>query len=383
MIHLKTLIDTLVKDKYLAILADLTLPDASGTQVVEKIDKFDTPTVVFSGSIDKDLINKVLDYNVMDFVVKDNPSSSDYAIRLIKFIVLNKKSSLLVVDDSKVSRMFLNSSLQRLGLKILEAEDGIEALKIIEKDKSVKLVLTDKQMPNMDGIEFVNKARMKYGLNELAIIGVASKSDDDDIILEFLKSGANDFVSKSTSSEEIFSRVVTNIELLDYIKIAKDSSTIDYLTKLHNRRYLYDIGDKLFANARRKHLELSVCMIDIDYFKKINDRYSHEAGDMALVEMSKVLKATLRESDVITRYGGEEFCIILNGLTLENSINIMEKLRKNISEIAIVINNKTIKFTVSIGISSNLSRSLEDMINRADKALYKAKESGRDKVVSL
>ena len=362
-------------------LADLTLPDATGTTIIKLLENAPFPTIVFTASHDEALRKEILESKVMDYILKDTSSALDYALRLVQLKYLNSKNSVLIVDDSKVSRMFIRNTLQRLRIKVIEASDGKEALSLILMHPDIKLVITDKEMPNMNGIELVEKIRTKRGLNDLGIIGVSS-SEEDDVTMQFLKAGANDFIKKPITSEELFVRVVANIEMLDYIKIAKESSIRDYLTGLHNRMYLFDTGEKIFQNAKRKHLGLVVAMIDVDHFKVVNDTYGHYAGDKALKYLAEILLKQLRSADIIARYGGEEFCIIMNSTSIENAMIVLEKIRVTVESTIMVSKDISFNITISIGINTQLESTLELTIDRADKALYQAKENGRNQILS-
>ncbi len=370
------------KETFFCALVDLTLPDAKDLEVVQALDKYDIPMIVFTGSIDKKLREDVLKFNVMDYILKDNPSSLDYALRIIRFLDNSEGCSLLVVDDSATSRMGLVMSLERLHMNVYQASNGDEALDIIKNHDDIMMMITDNFMPGMDGDELVRKVRAKKSINDFGIIGVSGSSDHE-ITLGFLKSGANDFIQKPIYPEELFTRVVSNIEMIHNIKIAKESATRDYLTQLHNRMYLFELGDKYYENAKRRHLNLVVAMLDIDHFKKINDRYGHHAGDVALKEVAQVLLDNVRGTDVVARYGGEEFCIVLSNTSLADGLKVLDKIRVKISEIKIKLKTIEFSFTMSIGATDKLVGSLDKMIDHADKGLYQAKDEGRDRVVAI
>jgi len=362
------------------ILIDLNLSDAKGIDVVEALVPFEIPKIVITDSDDEELRSKVLQHNVMDYILKDSQGGIDYTIRLIQFVMLNSKNAILIVDDSATSRLHIASSIEGLPLEIIEAASGEEALLLLDENPQIKLAIVDMYMPGMDGVELLGKIRINHKLNDFAIIGV-SGSQGAETTLKFLKNGANDFITKPIVPEEIFLRIISNIEMLDYIKIAKDSAIRDYLTGMYNRRYFFDAGNTLYENASRKHLSIVVAMLDIDYFKKVNDRYGHHAGDLALKAMAEVLQKNIRKSDIVARYGGEEFCILLSNTSLENAKDVMEKIRLSVSSLVVKYQKISFSFTVSIGITDTLTHSLDEMINLADQALYRAKEEGRNCIV--
>ncbi|MDA3908341.1 MAG: diguanylate cyclase, partial [Sulfurimonas sp.] len=193
----------------------------------------------------------------------------------------------------------------------------IEALKILEKNKNISLVLTDYEMPNMDGLELTFRLRKKYKKDQLGIIAI-SIVEEQNIISKFLKIGANDFINKKFTHNEIVTRINANLELLDLFGQIKDMANKDFLTGAYNRRYFFDTGNYIYTKSKRNKTPLAVAMIDIDKFKNINDKYGHDTGDVAIQETTKILNNNLRASDLMARFGGEEFCVLLEDITFEN-----------------------------------------------------------------
>jgi diguanylate cyclase (GGDEF)-like protein len=154
----------------------------------------------------------------------------------------------------------------------------------------------------------------------------------------------------------------------------------DYLTGLYNRRYFFDSGKSIFLKAKRKKTSLAVVMIDIDKFKNINDTYGHDVGDIAIQEVGVVLNKNLRSSDLLSRFGGEEFCILLEDITVEDIENLFERVREDFENNIIDVDGIKVNYTVSFGIAYGMSDSLEDMVRLADSALYNSKEHGRNQV---
>ncbi|WDC85579.1 GGDEF domain-containing protein [Caloramator sp. mosi_1] len=157
----------------------------------------------------------------------------------------------------------------------------------------------------------------------------------------------------------------------------------DYLTNLYNRRAFFQLAEERCKKAKCKGFNLVLVMADIDKFKNINDNYGHDIGDLVLKNFAQILKTSVRENDLVARFGGEEFIILLKDINLEDAYNRIEKLREMISETEIKVSDEKIKYTASFGISKvNCCdyKSLEEAIKIADKALYRAKENGRNRV---
>ncbi len=368
-------------NEYAIALVDTALPDAKDGECVDLVLKHHIPVIAMTESTDGDLRKRMMQKDILDYVNKENASSFDYAKRLIQFVHGFEGSKILLVDDSQTSRLQIKFSLEKLPLEIYEADDGIKALEVLEEHQDIKLIITDKSMPNMDGIELIQEVRKKYSMHELSIIGI-SASIEPMMSVEFIKQGANDFITKPFIKEEMFSRVISSLEMLYYIRLAEESAVKDYLTGLYNRRFLYETGTKLYENARRKQLSLVVAMLDIDYFKKINDRYGHEAGDTALKTLGGIFLKTFRSSDVLTRYGGEEFCVLLTNTDVTSAVEVMKKVCKIVEDTVIHVHNISFRMTLSVGVNGDISSSFEEMIALADQKLYRSKHEGRNRVIA-
>ncbi len=375
----KTLLEN--SGDYAIALVDVSLPDAKKGECLDLVINLDIPVIAMTVRDNVQLNKQVLEKGILDYVDKESVGSFDYVMRLIRFVHGFEGSEILLVDDSESSRMQMRFSLEKLPLIIHEAEDGKKALEVLEEHKEIKLIITDKKMPNMDGIELIKQVRKKYCMNELSVIGI-SASAEPMMSVDFLKHGANDFIIKPFVSEEMFSRVISSLEMQYYIRLAQDSAVKDFLTGLYNRKYLFETGNKLYENAKRKSLSIVIAMIDIDHFKKINDRYGHEAGDMALKTLGKIFKEHFRMSDVVTRYGGEEFCILLTNTDVRSTVQVLQKVCKKVEETVIEMKNISFRMTLSVGVNDDIGSSFDTMIALADKKLYQAKNEGRNRVVS-
>ena len=368
------------KGGFHAALLDLNLPDAADGEVVKLANANKIPAVILSGTVNEELKNEIMKKDVVDFVLKDNPASIKFAVNAILRTLKNYDTTILVVDDSKVYRQALKNSLSRIHLNVLEAEDGLQALDMMEKHTNISLVITDYEMPNMNGTELTYKLRTTHKKDELAIIAMSSLTKEE-VVSSFLRFGANDFINKPFTHNEVVTRINVNLELIDLFTALKDVANKDYLTGMFNRRYFFDSGTPIFKKNKRKAHPLAIVMIDIDKFKNINDTYGHDVGDDAIKEVKNILDANLRDSDLVARFGGEEFCIILEEINIINLTTLFEKIRLAFENNVIKTNNLEISYTISTGICFGLLNSLEEMINISDEALYEAKTSGRNKVI--
>jgi len=364
--------------EFFLCLADLHLPDAPSGEIVDYCIGKGVPTIVFTGEVSEAVREEVLSKKVIDYLLKEGRHNIDYLIKLIRRVYKNKGIKVLVVDDSGLFRARVADLLKVHRYTVYQANNGIEALGALNEHPDIRLVITDYNMPGMDGLRLVNEIRKTCGSEQIGIIGI---SGDSLLSAKFMKHGANDFLSKDFFPEELYCRVNQNIELLERIAEIKEASNKDFLTGLYNRRYFYEVGGKLFENSKRKNLTVTVAMIDIDFFKRINDAYGHDAGDRVLAGIASILHKRFRASDVVSRLGGEEFCVLAVNMDRESVEGVFNSLREKIEETEIMTEKGAIRASVSIGVCTELLSDLDEMIKKADRMLYRAKEGGRNRVV--
>jgi diguanylate cyclase (GGDEF)-like protein len=372
------LLDEHAETLFAAVL-DLNLPDAPDGEIVDLVLARGISVVVLTSTQDEATRQAALAKNILDYVVKESLNDLDYIVQLLRRIELNQRTELLLVDDSPTSRYQLRQYLTPHKYRVHEAGSGREALDCLETHPDIRLVITDNQMPGMDGFELVTELRKRVSKEHLAIIGVSAESGGA-LSARFLQRGANDFLVKPFSQEEFVCRVGQNVELVDLVREISARADRDYLTGAYNRHYLLEIGEKYFENARRHHLELVVAMIDIDFLRGINDAYDHEAGDEVLRKVAAELARTLRRTDVVARYDAEQFCIIAVNAG-ETYIETFERLRERIAALEIHYAGHAIRVTVSIGVTRRLGDSLSEMLRRTETLVKKAKRDGRNRVV--
>ena len=370
----------LQSDKIHLAILDLNLPDAKEGDIVDFAISKDIPSIVLTGLVNDNLKKFILEKDVIDFYNKQDIKNINQLVSKIDRSLKNYDCNVLVVDDSATQMSVSLETLNNMHINSQKASDGQKALEIIQNsDIKFDLVLTDYNMPNMDGMELTIKLREKYNKDQLGII-VLSANEQPDIATEFLKMGANDFINKPYTKTEFITRVNTNLELLDLFQQTKDLANKDFLTGSYNRRFFFESGEAVFDRALRSDKPLTVAMFDIDKFKNINDTYGHDVGDEAIKEIARVLNENLRNSDLIARFGGEEFCVLLEDIELDDVKDLFEKIRFAFEMNVLVVGDIELQFTTSIGICYGMEATLEDMIKRADEGLYYCKENGRNQV---
>lgn len=292
------------------------------------------------------------------------------------------KPLVLIVEDSSVNGKLCERLLNKNGYETAICTDGESAIDFVNTN-APDLILLDIVMPGIDGYEFCKMIKNHPKIKHTPIIFLSSMNDEQSIIKGF-EYGAVDYITKPFRHQELLARTKTHIEL----KLAKEKllkmAITDELTGLVNRRYF--MGRLLHEYERTKRYEsvFTVLMIDLDYFKKINDTYGHQAGDTVLRAVSDAMKLSLRLSDIVGRIGGEEFAVILPETEISSAIIIAERLRKRVEALDIPHKDCSIKITISVGASASSmdDLSIDDVLQRSDSALYRAKENGRNRIYS-
>lgn len=369
------------KEKFHIAILDVTLPDAPNGEVIDLLIAQNVPVVVLTGGINKASKDIILKKNIVEYITKSNPQSLNYIVTIVKRVLKNYDAFVLVIDDSKSSRLLTRLSLEKLNFSVLEASSAKEGIQMLQSsDQYIPLVITDYEMPDMDGMELTMELRQRYSKDKLSIIAL-SGSDDPSVASNFLRHGANDFIKKPYTNEEFALRLNVNLELIDLFRQSKETASKDFLTGLYNRRFFFESGVFLLEKAKRKKLSAAVAMIDIDFFKRINDTHGHNIGDIAIKEVASILTKYLRSGDLIARFGGEEFCILLEELSQKELELKFEDIRIAFENNVFTALGVTISYTVSIGLYYGNTCSLKEMVALSDKALYEAKKTGRNKVV--
>lgn len=366
------------KGNFEVALLDLGLPDAPKGEVVDFITKFQIPTIVLTGSECEE--ERFRHKNIVDYVIKDSSYSLEYAVGVVKRIVSNKNMKALVVDDSRITCEKMASLLKRYQLQTYTACSSKECLEVLDKNPDIKVIYIDYLMPDMDGLALTREIRYRYSKDEVSIIALSGEANKK-VISKFLKYGANDFIYKGFTEEEFFVRLNSNLEILELFQSAKHEANTDYLTGMHNRRYLFEEGELFFQTAKKTKSDFSIAIIDIDNFKPINDTWGHAIGDIAIKEVSIILNNYLDDGILPIRLGGEEFCLLIKNKKFEDLEILLNNIRMSFEENILNIEDIKLSYTVSIGVCHIIDESLNIMLNKADKALYQAKENGRNRII--
>jgi len=377
----KALLDEEAGCFYVAVL-DLNLPDAPNGEIVDLVQSYNIPVIVLTGSLDPSMRDQMFNKQVADYVVKHHFSGIEYVIKLVDRLYANRDRKILVVDDSASFRLYLEALLQNHGYRTITASNGLEGLQTLKAHSDISLVVTDYNMPEMDGMAMTEEIRMIRSRDDLAIIAL-SDARVEGLSTRLLKNGASDFLAKPFQIEEFYCRVDQNLDMIRYICQARDAANRDFLTRCYNRRYFFDYVEKVYQQAQQGELQIAVAMVDADHFKQVNDVHGHQIGDDALIAIANAMEHTLDSSGLLARFGGEEFVILLILSPGQIPRDILEKVRLAIEQIDLRNGAAQVPLTASIGCTSDLCGDIEQMLAKADEAVYQAKEAGRNRVVCI
>lgn len=294
-------------------------------------------------------------------------------------ISMNKK--VLVVDDNKNNIRLLTDILEDEGYTVFSAKNGLSALEMTCTLKP-DAILLDIMMPEMDGFEVCELLKKDNESKDIPVIMVTAKTDTSDLHKAF-DIGAFDYVKKPIDEIELLARLKSALSFKEYQDILKAMATRDGLTGLYNHTLLLELLQRELSKQERQKSNIAFVMMDIDYFKKVNDTYGHATGDIVLKELAAIILKTVRTTDIVGRYGGEEFSIILSDLELEDVISLCERIRSEVEQYDFIAMDTTIHITISMGIFLKTPQEkalLGEVVIKADEALYAAKNSGRNKV---
>lgn len=359
-------------DQFSACLLDYCLPDAPDGETLPVVLARNIPTVVLTARNDIETREKILALPVADYIPKDNPSSFEYALKMVQRIHANPLIKVMVVDDSMAIRSYLRQLLQRHLYQVLEAADAAQALALMRNHPDIRLILLDHDMPGMTGIAMSSEVRRFRSNEEVAIIGI-SASQDPYMSARFLKAGADDYLNKPFNHEEFFCRITRNVEFVENLQALSRAAKEDPLTGLANRR-------SFFEQVLRTSSHYGVAMIDIDYFKRINDEYGHSGGDDVLQYLAGELRHAFHDCHC-ARFGGEEFAILVSNTDKVATLKRLEEFRKKIAAHTMSIHDLPLRFTLSIGYAAAIEPSnIHQTLKTADGALYRAKQTGRNRL---
>lgn len=366
-------------DGFFAALTDLSLPDAPDGEVVDFILSKKIPTIVLTGSYDEKKREQLFSKGIVDYLTKEGRYAYSKAVDMIQRLEKNQSIKVLVVDDSDMSRKHVVNLFKRHLYQVLQAEDGIDAIKVMLENPDIKLLITDYNMPKMDGFELVKNLRYKYDKTDLIMIGVSGESSEA-LSAKFIKHGANDFLHKPFHPEEFYCRINHNIEFLELVETIAFNATHDHLTGLFHRAHFFNLGREHHKQARNNQSQLAVAVIDIDAFGRVNQEQGNDIGDYLLKSIAEHLQSMLSRF-LFARADTDIFYLMMAGLDNEKAIAFIGKVKQLFAAETFPLNNTQYHFSFSVGVTNQLYSSLDEQISKANLLLQRAKEAGGNMVI--
>ena len=294
---------------------------------------------------------------------------------------------ILIADDEALSRRMLEKTLQRAGYEVVAVENGRQAAEQLSRDDGPRIALLDWMMPELDGPAVCEAVRQNKARHYVYMLLLTSRESKEDIVAG-LESGADDYLTKPFNTNELKARLRTGVRILDLedslVQAREDMrfrATHDALTSLWNRGVIMELLKGEIARSLREKVSTAVLLGDVDHFKSINDTHGHLVGDEVLREISRRLLHSVRSYDFVGRYGGEEFLVVLNNCDPASTPRRAEEIRKAVSDVPFHTKTGDLPITMSMGVLLSQDwghRPVEELLNEADKALYEAKEAGRN-----
>jgi len=296
--------------------------------------------------------------------------------------------TILLAEDSAIYRHLIEAQFKEWGFHYVLAKDGKEAWKLLSGQGAPRLAVLDWVLPEVDGVEICRRLRStSKEVPYTYTILLTAKSERQEM-LEAMEAGADDFLAKPFDPPELKARLLVGMRIVDLQhKLVSSNQALqfaachDFLTGLWNRAEILNFLRRELERSRRDRTPVGIVLADVDHFKNVNDRLGHDSGDSVLKAVAGYLTSSLRAYDGVGRYGGEEFLIIIPGCDLETTVRRANQIRELVASKPIALHTGTATVTLSMGVAvADASLDVEDLVRRADVALYQAKHKGRNRV---
>lgn len=367
------------RDEYYAALVDLNLPDAPNGEVVDYCIEQQIPTIVLTGNFDDEKRIEIQKKKVVDYIVKESRFSYEYAIKLVRRLHQNKSIRILVADDSSTSRKHIASLLKNQLFDVVVADDGDTALEMIKADQTIKMLITDYNMPRMNGFDLVRQIRKQVEKNDLIIIGLSADGDSS-LSAKFIKNGANDFLKKPFSNEEFHCRVLHDISIMESAQQMRFMAMHDYATNLPNKRYFYEKAGEALKTAKKTDREAFTAIISIDKLDALQDAYGIDTADNIIRNLADLFESALSRF-IYARINDGDIATILTGVSFEQAQRLISSLIEHIENHIVMLNEENIHLTVSGGLVKSDPNSVMKSCSEADNLVYSAKQNGGGQLV--
>jgi len=368
-------------DIYALAILDLCQPDASNGETVELVLSHNVQTIVFSANSSASRKAELLSLNIADFVAKSSVHAIDNLAFAVERCLHQSQAQVLIIDphdDCTIATPLREANYFPLIVRSLD-----DAAFLLDRSRNIEMVLVHADPAAASNCDLISVLQNRYGDSTLRVVGFSDVIGNEDVA-RFLGRGGDDFIHLPISSADLAGRLNHVMSIHKQIQALQRMASRDYLTDLLNRRYFFDRGPKIVDVCLRQDMPVSMALMDIDHFKRLNDSYGHEVGDIVLKTLSKRLRAIVGEKQhLVARLGGEEFGILFSGLDIQQAYEFCNRIRTEIAKVRIVVDDEELSVTVSMGLAAiSGSEDFDNYLNAADQYLYLAKHSGRNQVFS-
>lgn len=290
---------------------------------------------------------------------------------------------ILIADDDEVSRCKLETLLNKWGYEVISVEDGKSAWDVLQREDAPRLAILDWMMPGLDGSEICRQLRQSSKGAYVYVMLLTARVGKEDIVAG-MEAGADDYLSKPFDAQELKVRLRAGKRIVDLEEALRLQATHDALTGAWNHGAILETLQRELVRGEREGTSTGTILVDLDHFKRVNDAYGHLTGDAVLQEAAQRMTRVLRRSDMLGRYGGEEFLVLLPRCEARDAQDLAERLRRCIACDPVTTSSGKVSITISLGVTTTgqgASMGVAAILQRADEALYQAKREGRNRAV--
>ncbi|HEC1554267.1 TPA: diguanylate cyclase [Campylobacter upsaliensis] len=368
----------MLNNDYFLSFVDLCLPDAMNGEIVDVVaDKI--PTIVLTASNDTNKREEFMHKNILDYIFKESDTCVDQILDAISTLSYYAKTKVILAMAKLPERNEIKKFLSQRLFKVLAAAHGEEALLYLEDNDDTKLIIADAKMPVVSGEELLAEIRTKYNDDDLGVILLGEK--DDVAEARVLKNGANDYLIKPLLKELFNCRLDRVLNYMQDKKFIKTYNNLDHTSGLKDHYTFRSEVEDYLNDIAGGEQEFAFAFLDIDELKSINDEYGFEIGDSIIKICADEMIAETKGRDILGRYSAEKFGILLKNINQERALKILSRIRVNIKNAGILINLDELFFTASLGVVfANSGAKLDDLVEKATKALSAAKNNGKDRI---
>ncbi len=366
--------------EFVLAVVDTRLPDAPNGEVLDTLTQHSIPTIAISSKVTEEIADRLLDKHIVDCVLKRNDEDIELLADIVQQTLCNPQRKILCYSQNDFDRKKIRQMLDIHRYTVIDVRNKADIRRQLNDHKDISLLIMDQSTLQSNAIETISELREYYRREDLAIAAVCEQ-EDQRLSAKLLRAGANDVIRQPMATDEFYYRIKQCVESVERVREIKYSATRDVLTGTYNRDYLFDVGEKLYASAKRGDIRLTMAVIEIDNFEQITTRHGVKTSNAVLEALAPKLMDELRQNDILARYDASKFICLANNVGEHNAIMVFERIRQLVNKTKVEYPMGTLSISCSIGASTNLDESFLDMISNAQGALQAAIDNGKNCVI--